>query len=52
MWARKTRAQRRIYRLADVLGQTRDAWTGLQTEVEGTALSSRDGVGGVLTPGS
>lgn len=52
MLIRKTRAQRRIYRYADVLGRTLDAWTGAQTEVEGTAPSSRDGVEEVLAPGS
>ena len=36
----ETRAQRRIYRYADVLVRTRDAWTGVQMEVEGTVLSS------------
>jgi len=36
-WAisvRRTRAQRRIYRYADVLGRTLDAWKGVQTVVE------------------
>jgi len=49
MWVRKTLAQRRIYRCADVFGQTRHAWTGVQAfqaEVGGTAPSSCGGVGG------
>ena len=42
-----TRTQGRIYHHADVLGRTRGTWTGEQTEVEGTAPSSRDAMGGV-----
>ena len=41
-----------IYRWADVAGQTRDVRTGVQTEVGGTAPSSRDGVGEVSAQGS
>ena len=34
---RRTRAQRRIYRYADVLGRTLDAWTNVQAVVERAA---------------
>jgi hypothetical protein len=46
MWIRRTQAQERIHRYVNVLGRMRDAWTGVRTEVEGTAPSSRDGVRG------
>ena len=45
MWVPRTRAQGRMYRHAEMLVRTRDAWTEEQTEVKGTTPSSRDRVG-------